>query len=360
MGVWMFVRDRFPYIGLYLFNVCIVILVIELAGLQTGWSLGKANIIYLFVLSLFFLIVFLVASLIRRLPFYHEVGRKERAFGDVLNIESAVSGEQRVLQNRLHDNYQGYVAELESYEAAQARHHDFTNQWVHGMKTPVSVIHLLTEQGLEVVSLEESKKLFQSIVEENERLEHGLEMILHMDRLEKFELDVAPQSVELLDLVRGVINEQKKAMIRYAIYPRVESAVNEVFVETDRKWIQFVIRQLVVNAVKYSRHGEGKSIVVTVRKEHAGASLSVADEGIGIPTEDVSRVFDSFFTGENGRKMSESTGMGLYLAKRVCERLGHRIRIRSEEGKGTMVRLDFPDSPTLHQALRDEDAEGDA
>lgn len=96
------------------------------------------------------------------------------------------------------------------------------------------------------------------------------------------------------------------------------------------------------------------------RLQQAGAEVVVADEGIGIPTEDVSRVFDSFFTGENGRKMSESTGMGLYLAKRVCERLGHRIRIRSEEGKGTMVRLDFPDSPTLHQALRDEDAEGDA
>lgn len=360
MGMRMFLRDRLPFIGLYLFNVCIVVLVIELAGLQAHQSLGKANILYLFVLSLFFLVVFLIVSFIRRLPFYREIHGGERKFGDILNVESAVTREQRVLQHRLHENYQGYVEELESYEAAQDRHHHFTNQWVHGMKTPVSVIHLLTQQGREAQSLEEARKLFQSIVEENEKLEHGLEMILHMARLEKFELDVAPHRVELLGLVRGVINEQKKAMIRYKIYPKVESTTDKVFVESDEKWLQFVIRQLVVNAIKYSRQGKGKSIIVTVMKERSGASLSVADEGIGIPDQDVQRVFDSFFTGENGRKMSESTGMGLYLTKQVCDRLGHRIRMKSEEGVGTMVRIDFPDSPTLHHVLRDEPAEGDA
>jgi signal transduction histidine kinase len=351
MGMKTFLRDQLPFIGVYLFNVCVVVLVIELALLQANQSLGKENIVYLFVLSLFFLVVFLIASFIRRLPFYREVSRGNRKFGDVLNVESAVTYEQRALQDVLHDNYRSYVEELEAYEEAVDRHHHFTNQWVHGMKTPVSVINLLIQQGREAESLEETKKLFQSIGEENERIEHGLEMILHMARLEKFELDVAPHRVELLELVRDVINEQKKAMIRYAIYPKVESDEDEVFVETDQKWLHFVVRQLITNAIKYSRKGEGKTITVTIKKMSSGASLTVTDEGIGIPEQDVPRVFNPFFTGENGRKTSESTGMGLYLVKEVCGRLGHQIRIKSEEGTGTMVRIDFLDSPTLYREL---------
>lgn len=343
MNLFTYLRDRLFYIVVYFISTCLAVLVIILDPFQSNLQLHKQNIFYIFVLSLTVLVLFLAIDYLRQLPFYREVRkvRDIKRLDDVLKIETPVTAEQKLFKQFLQRQYRRYIKELVQYEEKKERHLHFTNQWVHGMKTPVSVIDLLIQQSDEIESVAEARSLLKSIGEENERLSHGLEMILHTARLENFEFDVAIKRLDLISLVRSAIHDHKKAMIRRQIYPKLVSETEAVYVETDRKWMTFVIHQLTTNAIKYSPKGENRKIVYEIEEQGETCRLRVKDEGVGIPEQDLPRVFDPFFTGENGRRGSESTGMGLYLTKEVCTRLGHEIMIDSLEGKGTTVTITF-------------------
>ncbi|RKJ34994.1 ATP-binding protein, partial [Butyricicoccus sp. 1XD8-22] len=114
----------------------------------------------------------------------------------------------------------------------------------------------------------------------------------------------------------------------------------EIIVASDSKWLKFALGQFITNAVKYTFE-ENKKIVISAEKNNDTVQLHIKDEGIGIPKSDLSRITKPFFTGENGRKTGESTGMGLYLANEICEKLGIKLTIESEVGKGTTVTLTF-------------------
>jgi len=225
---------------------------------------------------------------------------------------------------------------------------------------------LLVQQSREARSLDEALPLFDSIQEEAERISHALEMMLGMARQERFSVDLAPQQVDLLEVARAVVNKHRKEFIRYSIYPTVECHSSNSTVETDEKWITFVVDQLVSNAIKYTRlrtqpQTVGKTdpdaaagrvwITIDCAAEPAGdlstagtttvTTLTVRDNGIGIPAHDLPRVFEPFFTGDNGRLAPESTGMGLFLAKKVCAGLGHTIKAESEPGQGTAITIAF-------------------
>ncbi|MMZ62165.1 Sensor histidine kinase GraS [compost metagenome] len=171
----------------------------------------------------------------------------------------------------------------------------------------------------------------------------GLDMILYMSRLESFEPDFHVEPVVLRKLVSDVIYDNKRLLIRNEIYPSNE-VDEQLSVITDAKWLRFIINQLVTNAVKYSSgHARSLKLMSDVR-EHV-IVLEVKDEGIGIPKKDIERVFEAYYTGENGRKYRESTGMGLYLVSEICKRLNHNIQLKSTVGKGTTVQILFPIHP---------------
>jgi len=206
------------------------------------------------------------------------------------------------------------------------------------MKTPVSIINLILQDE----NQEEYKDIFSSLSEENEKISAGLEMMLNHARLNEFNLDFKVESVNIISVLRKVINDNKKSLIRNFIFPKIQGE-EDILVETDKKWICFVINQIFINAIKYSRDRakDNKYIVFEVKVEGAKVILSIKDEGIGIPKEDLNRVFQAFFTGKNGRKTSEATGMGMYLSKRVCDKLGHGLAVESEEGQWSKFSIVF-------------------
>ena len=205
------------------------------------------------------------------------------------------------------------------------------NQWVHQMKTPLSVAELLIQEDGET-----DKK---SLQEEIDRLKRGLDSVLMNARIDTFEQDMQVEQVNLKKLVSEIVSENKRLFITNHVYPVI--SIDEQFVvPTDTKWIQFVIGQFITNAVKYTFE-EGKKVFLEASCQNGNVLLSVKDEGIGIPTADMPRVTKAFFTGENGRKTGESTGMGLYLANEVCGKLGHELSIESTIGKGTTVHVLF-------------------
>ena len=211
------------------------------------------------------------------------------------------------------------------------------NQWVHQMKTPISVIQLLLQNPDELDK--------NSVSEEIERLKASLDTVLMNARLDTFEQDMQIEKVNLHSLAREIITENKRLFISKQVYPVIE--VDENFVAaTDRKWMKFVLGQLITNAVKYTFEKD-KKVYITASCHNSHMNLSISDEGIGIPSTDLARVTKAFFTGENGRKTAESTGMGLYIAKEVCERLGHELTIESAVGQGTTISILFSNQDTV-------------
>ncbi|WP_282938871.1 sensor histidine kinase [Paenibacillus sp. RC67] len=352
-----FVSDRMGYIVIYLVNILFVLLVVELAILPQGVSLQTDNLIYIFILSISGIVIFLLIDYVRQRDYFLKLkairsnpDRMER----ISNLPLGLKREQTIMIDLLHQLHGGYEDRLVQYRRQQEQHDVFIRQWVHQMKTPVSVIDLLT-QKTESVHEQELRLVLHSIQEENDRLAHGLDMMLQTARLEKFELDVHVKKVNLEQIIRSIINEHKRACIRSGVYPKLTVEADAQYVETDEKWIAVAIRQIVTNAIKYAKRTEDpadKQLDIMVAKGIDGVYASFRDTGIGIAEQDLPRVFDPFFTGENGRKVGESTGMGLYLVKELCRKLGHRVDISSIEGQGATVTLHFPPASVLHDILK--------
>lgn len=151
--------------------------------------------------------------------------------------------------------------------------------------------------------------------------------------------DYLIKEVSLAGLVRSVIKRNSRDFISKGISIDLEKVEGTVF--SDAKWLEFIINQLIGNAIKYIRERDGKVIIHTVQNEN-NIVLTIEDNGIGITEKDIHRVFEKGFTGENGRKFGKSTGIGLYLCKKLADRLGLGLTITSKIVEGTKVSIIFP------------------
>ncbi|NLO90339.1 MAG: HAMP domain-containing histidine kinase [Clostridia bacterium] len=289
------------------------------------------NLYYFIFLSNFLLGVFLLYRYFSYKSLYEKLSRMPSKLEDTLSSAGTApvsEGVNRLLQVQ----YNLYQEQIQMYKRKQEEHLTFIHQWVHQMKTPISVIHLILQEN-------EGEPYVENIRQEIERISRGLKMALYMARLDSFQNDFTVETFSLYSIVVEVINEQKRYFIRKKVYPEVKVNVN-MSVKSDRKWFKFIVEQLLVNAVKYTE-GENKKVVVSAYETDKGKVLEVKDQGVGIPKENIRRVFEPFYTGENGRRFGESTGMGLYLVHEVCKKLEHQIEIESTPGEGTAVRIIF-------------------
>lgn len=320
----LFLRDQLPLILINLIQITLILVILLVSGF------GELNLaLYTLFLGVFFLTVYLVYRYLSLRAFYERlanpIARLEEIFETLDNAPISTA-----LSELLKSQHRLYINEIEMAKIKKNEHVTFINQWVHQMKTPLSVIELIVQ--------DQDNDQLLSIREETDKLEKGLEMVLYAARLEVFEQDFHIQPVSLKRTVDQVIHENKRLFIKNRVYPELN--VSEATVESDEKWLAFIINQVITNAVKYSA-GKGEKIYISEDKTSEGTHLFVQDYGVGIPKSDIKRVFDAFFTGENGRVYHESTGMGLSLVKEVCEKLGHKVEIESVQGEGTLVKLTF-------------------
>ena len=204
-------------------------------------------------------------------------------------------------------------------------------RFVHQMKTPVSVLKLILEKHSEEG---EYKKIGRNI----NALEYNLNQMLDVYRLEEFKNDFVSEKVMLKNVCKDCINGLKDYFIASQIYPKLDID-DDIYVYSDSKWLKLIIHQLLTNAIKYSDNGQ--TVTVKAKNEEDRIALSVIDEGIGIEKADLRNIFELFYIGKNGRNNADSSGIGLYIVKRVTEYLGHKTEVESEAGKGTTVRIIF-------------------
>ncbi|WP_160678069.1 sensor histidine kinase [Clostridium sp. C8-1-8] len=342
-----FLKDRVLYIVVYFISNTTVILIMYLTLIINKINITKSNVFYAFFVSTILFLLFIVCDYYRNRSFLKQLEvilKSEDTLNQSLSLGDGLSKEQEMFKKILIKIHKHVGEKTIKYEETHKQYMHFVNQWVHQMKTPVSVINLMLQDQTD----SDHREVFDSILEENEKISHGLDMMLNNARLSEFNLDFKVESLDIISIVRKAINDNKKSMIRNHIFPKINVSEN-ISVQTDKKWIYFVINQIVINAIKYCKFDDdkSKSIFFSVSEEEATTTLSITDEGIGIPKEDLSRIFNAFFTGKNGRKTSESTGMGMYLSKRVCDELGHELKVISEEGKGTTFFIVFYNSKNL-------------
>lgn len=237
---------------------------------------------------------------------------------------------------RLEETYHSLLSEqarlrlLEKNEQTRRikEREDYYTLWMHQIKTPLSAMRLLLQSSdaLDLGQLEE--ELFKT--------ERYAEMALHYLRLESLSDDFVLRTHDLYSLVKKAVKKYALLFIHKKIALEMDPFDKKVL--TDEKWFLILLEQILSNAVKYTQQG---SVRIHVQE---GPVLIIADTGVGIPKEDLPRVFDRGFTGHNGRVDQRATGIGLYLAKEVANKLGHRLSIRSEPGKGTEVCIDVSEN----------------
>lgn len=323
-GLKLFIAEHVSYLIFQLFIVLFVLLIYWLEGFR-----NFDTAIYSIVMSILLISSFLTIRYMLRRRYLKKITELPQRMDDALQ-KNAKTPEYYETEKYMHELYRHYQHEVQALYAKQTRQYKFTNQWIHQMKTPVAVLELLLQE-------EELDK--RSVQEEVDRLKSGLEMVLMNARLENFQEDLQVEQVNLRQLITSTVNDNKRLFITNRIFP--ELLIDEqITVMSDSKWLKFMVTQFITNSVKYTFE-PNKKITIAVEQMDGHQVLLVRDEGIGIPKSDLSRVTKPFFTGENGRKTAESTGMGLYIAQEICVKLGHELRIESEVGQGTTVKIIF-------------------
>ena len=202
---------------------------------------------------------------------------------------------------------------------------DYFTAWAHQIKTPIAAMSLITED----MEDDDDRARIRS---ELTHIEDYVEMVLNFLRLGSESNDLVIEQVDLNDVIKEVIRRFSVQFIGKGIGMDYEA--KPCVVTTDRKWIRFILGQIMSNALKYSNNGS-----ITIRAE--GNLLTIEDQGIGISEADLPRIFEKGYTGYTGRKFEKSTGIGLYLCKKACDMIGVGITIESKTGVGTKVFLTF-------------------
>lgn len=298
------------------------------------WILGVAEavswtlLLYLFFVGAFLLIAGLLFAYSRQRRLYAFLSDQTKRIlpGDQDHLSQAIS-------HKVNQLLQEQENQLTKESREKEQQVTFINLWVHQMKTPIAVLEMMAQEN-QLDSVE--------VLKETQRLKSGLNLVMNEARLlGGIGGDFVLKQVFLSKLVNQQVTEQKNFFIQHQVYPQVNIS-EELTLITDAKWLSFVIEQLLVNSIKYTKPG-GK-VKITASKISEATEVTIEDEGVGIPAGDLPRIKQAFFTGENGRKFGEATGMGLYLVDQVTSELGIKFHLQSQVGKGTKAILTIPDA----------------
>lgn len=225
------------------------------------------------------------------------------------------------------------IENVNKYKYLQEDYKEYIELWIHEIKLPIATSKMIIENN--------KSPIMDNINEELDKVENYVEQALFYARSNTVEKDYYIKKVELKELVNESIKKNKNVLITEKVTIDLHDIDNKV--STDSKWIVFILNQLIQNSVKYRKEDESLKIEIYSTKHKENIILHIKDNGVGIKKSEVERVFEKGFTGTNGRfSNKKSTGIGLYLCKKLCDKLGISIDIKSKENIGTEVMLIFP------------------
>ena len=290
------------------------------------------RIAFSFIYFLLFFILFLYDYL-RKVFFYREMLGKLELLKEKYLICELVSKpnflDGELIYQMLYEINKSMNEYLKDYRGKINDFKEYVELWIHEVKIPLSALSLYTH----------NKKTDKIVVGEINKIDNYLEQILYYIRSENTENDYIIKEVDLSKVIREVMLKNKDVLLEKQI--EIISDVGKLKVLTDYKWLEFMINQIISNSIKYMKDSLDRKINIRAYQEKNKIFLEILDNGIGISKSDLGRVFQKTFTGQNGRKVPGSTGMGLYIVDNLCKKLGHKLSIESIQGEYTKVIITF-------------------
>jgi|SRR5690606_18330990 len=313
-----FLQYERPFIYIYIVGFAISAAVF-FTDANGGWAWGT---------------FFYACSLIAILLIVYLLFRYQQNLRVVRNMQNenyiSLSLEAEAIHERMEDMRKQHIRELNKIQDNQKEHYDFIVSWFHEIKTPIAVLHLMQQTEIDP----------ESVSEEIAKIENYVDQALYYAKLDSFNQDYNIQNCDVERMVKELIKEHSKTFISKKM--RLVLQTESLKVQSDDKWLQFILSQLLTNSLKYTP--AGGEITVATAETAKDKQIIVRDNGIGIQQKDLPRIFNRGFTGENGRISSNSTGMGLYLAQQLSNKLGHYITCTSKVGSYTEFIIHFPKS----------------
>lgn len=326
----MFIKDKIFNIGIILFALVTVEIFLII------YNFGTLVKIYTFVSILVAFFLGLLIEFYNKKNYYDELFAKldelDKKYLIVELLKQADFIEANFLKIILQECNKSMLEDVNYYKHLQDEYKEYIELWIHEVKIPIATSKLIIENNRNSIT--------SSIDEEIDKIDEYIEQALFYARSNSVEKDYIIRKINLREVVNTVIKKNKKQFISLKIKLDVKDIKREIYV--DSKWVIFILNQIMSNSIKYLDKEE-KNITIYSEENKENVVLYIKDNGLGIKESEVSRVFEKGFTGSNGRKnLKKSTGMGLYLSKKLCDKLGLAVSLTSSEGIGTTVKIIFP------------------
>ncbi|MDN4604137.1 sensor histidine kinase [Paenibacillus sp. F6_3S_P_1C] len=319
-----YIREKLSWL---LLLISIQLIILFVAYIDT--SIPFRSVAYIVVLNVVVCIVFMWARYPRETRFYKRLTTWDHTY-DLGDLDIAESPYERIVHDAVTSQTERYRKESSSHFILLEQEKDEMLAWIHEVKTPLTALQLMIERMPD-------DKLQGQMTYEWLRIHQLLDQQLHQKRIPFMHNDLFVEETELEPILNGEIRALKSWCISKGIGFDMSLYVTKVL--TDSKWLGFILRQLLSNAVKYSHSSD---IVIESREQEGHLILTIQDYGRGIEAHDLPRIFDKGFTSTQGRLEGTATGMGLYLTRQVAQTLHIDIKVQSAPGEGTVVKLIFP------------------
>ena len=331
MTIYDFLKEKALYIVCHTLVTILTVLII--------WTLnpvgGQALSVFIGTLYVICVSIPLVFEYRQKKSFYENIIHifnsldKKNLIAEMVEPPSFREG--IILYDIIRGSNKAMIEEINKYKYMSEEYREYIELWVHEIKTPISSSKLIAQNH--------KNNITDSIYEELEKVEGLVEQVLFYSRSNNVEKDYIIKGIDLKGLCFTVLKKNSKLFIQNGIKVTIDNLEGNAF--SDSKWLEFILTQILTNSVKYSNKPNGEVKISSKIMENS-IVLSIEDNGSGIKESEIPRIFDKGFTGTNGRKNERSTGMGLYICKKLCDKLGLAIMADSKYGEGTEVSIIFP------------------
>lgn len=331
MNFFKYLKDN---IRLFVFYIVLIAFITAMVSFDRKSRMLSSNFNYMIVVSTVIFAFYVFTDYIIKYAHMKKLAQQKESINEVPVLPNPVDYKDEVYCGIIQNLFSCYTDSVSKIKNDFKEDQEFMTAWVHEVKTPITTIQLLIE------SHDEGQKTLESIDEEVQKIDDYVEKALYYSRGSDFSKDYMISEEKIKKLVNESIKKHSVIFIRKHIRP-LNSIPDDFTVDTDKKWLLFIIDQIVSNALKYTN--ENGCISFKSDKNDSEKVLIIEDNGVGIKSEDLKRIFNKSFTGYNGRNNNlKATGMGLYLSQKLARKLGHNITIESVFGKGTKVYIHFP------------------
>ena len=323
-----YLKDNIISIIIYLITIIFLFLMLNAFKLDMSVNILTTIILLISGISI------ITINFYRKNKFYksylNNLNKLSKKYLILETIPEPDTYEEKIIVESLYEINKSMIENINDYQRNIIEFKEFVEIWIHEVKIPISSMVLKCHNNKE--------KYDKSLLSIIRRLDNNIDEILYYVRSENTEKDFSISEVDLKDIVHTISIKNKDDLLENNI--NFETNIKKVIVNTDKKWLEFIINQIINNSIKYKKD-KNSVIKISYREEDDKTILEIYHNGIGIPSKDIGRVFEKSFTGSNGRDKVKSTGMGLYIIKKLCDKLGHNIYIESKEKEYTKVIIEF-------------------